>query len=539
MRKKRILFVNEASYLSTGYATYGREVMSRMHKTNKYEIAELSVYGAKDDPRAKSLPWKTYPNMPASEEETAQYNSSIINQFGSWRFERVCLDFKPDVVFTIRDHWMDAFIKNSPYRRIFKWLWMPTVDAEPQAQDWIASFSDCDGIFTYSEWAYDLLKKYGLKNVIDFAPPSSSPEFKPYDVAKAKENLGINPEHQIIGTVMRNQRRKLYPSLFEAFAKLTKENDDVYLYCHTGYPDNGWDFGKLLIQNEITSRVYFTYHCQCGYVGAFKFSDVIQQCPNCKNFTLATTSVNAGLSTENLARIYQSFDLYTQPANCEGYGIPCIEAAACGIPVCCTDYSAMKDFIKNLDAYPIKVASFYNELETGCNRAVIDVESLYSIFKEYFELPVELRNIKKKNVRSKFEECSNWDVTTSKWMKFADSVEYAEWGIPPVIKNNPSNIPEFRNNEDLVKWAFTLSSVDDRILNSHDYLSLLKDLNFGIMKKGSSGYFVPESSVFDQENYSPMNPNILLQIVNNRINVNNYWEKVRVGALQLKKENWL
>ena len=55
--------------------------------------------------------------------------------------------------------------------------------------------------------------------------------------------MGINPEWKVIGTVMRNQRRKLFPELFEAFGKYLKKTQDknTYLYCHTSYPDNGWD----------------------------------------------------------------------------------------------------------------------------------------------------------------------------------------------------------------------------------------------------------------------------------------------------------
>ena len=34
--------------------------------------------------------------------------------------------------------------------------------------------------------------------------------------------MGLDPDCKIIGTVMRNQRRKLYPDLFEAFKKFLR-----------------------------------------------------------------------------------------------------------------------------------------------------------------------------------------------------------------------------------------------------------------------------------------------------------------------------
>ena len=49
--KKKILFCSEASYLNTGYATYSREIIRRLHASGKYEVAEFASYGKDGDPR--------------------------------------------------------------------------------------------------------------------------------------------------------------------------------------------------------------------------------------------------------------------------------------------------------------------------------------------------------------------------------------------------------------------------------------------------------------------------------------------------------
>ena len=75
-RKKRVLFLTEAAYLSTGYATYSRNVLNHMKSTGKYELAELSIYGTADDERRNLIPWKNYPVLPdssCSEEEKNVY----------------------------------------------------------------------------------------------------------------------------------------------------------------------------------------------------------------------------------------------------------------------------------------------------------------------------------------------------------------------------------------------------------------------------------------------------------------------------------
>ena len=69
MRKKRILFCSEATFLNTGYATYTREILNYLYSTGKYEIAEMAAYGEKNDPRAANIPWKYYGVMPNQNSE--------------------------------------------------------------------------------------------------------------------------------------------------------------------------------------------------------------------------------------------------------------------------------------------------------------------------------------------------------------------------------------------------------------------------------------------------------------------------------------
>lgn len=57
--KKRILMVSESSHIKSGFGNYTREVLSRLHATGKYEIAELSCYRTAETP--KTEPWKIYP----------------------------------------------------------------------------------------------------------------------------------------------------------------------------------------------------------------------------------------------------------------------------------------------------------------------------------------------------------------------------------------------------------------------------------------------------------------------------------------------
>ena len=117
--------VSEASFLSSGFGTYTREILKRLHNTGKYSIAEFACYGRVNDPKDKDIHWRYYANAVGPEDpRSKEYNSSMENQFGRWRFERVLLDFKPDVVIDVRDYWMNSYQQFSPLRPYFHWILM-------------------------------------------------------------------------------------------------------------------------------------------------------------------------------------------------------------------------------------------------------------------------------------------------------------------------------------------------------------------------------------------------------------------------------
>ena len=123
------------------------------------------------------------------------------------------------------------------------------------------------------------------------------------------------------------------------------------------------------------------------------FKGASAQSPFTGNWGSTLSNVRNGLSRDNLANIINLFDLYVQYANSEGFGLPQVEAAACGVPVMGTDYSAMESVLGQLDGTPIKPKALYKELETGCLRAVPDNELAAKLFKNFLNY---LRNTKTK-----------------------------------------------------------------------------------------------------------------------------------------------
>lgn len=536
-KKKKVLFISEAAYLNTGYAKYSREVISRLYKSGKYDVAEMSTYGSVNDSRRSQIPWKNYPILPdeGNEEQVKAYKADANHQFGSWRFERICLDFEPDIVLTIRDYWMDSFVYHSPYRRIFKWAWMPTVDASPQNPEWIDMFCNADYILTYSHWAKNLLEKQAGSNIntVGVAPPSASEYFVPMNKENIRKEFDIRNDVNIIGTVMRNQRRKLFPALISSFGKYLKETGDTktYLYMHTSYPDAGWNLAHLMHSCDVSSRVLMTYVCgnpNCKNVEISFFQDARKVCLKCNEFSSLPSNVANGVDDHTLAKIYNIFDLYVQAANSEGFGLPQVEAAACGIPIACTDYSAMKDIVSNLNAFPIGCKK-YKELETGCDRAVIDEENLVSIFKNFLSDKTQ-----KSNTRKLFEKHYSWDKTAEEWMKLIDSCEFADWMQPPkLIRPGYVDIKEESTSKFMEQLIDMLSFYEGH-KNSHYTRNLWSDIVKGTTKIAWDDFYTHEFSPSNQhKNQRPISRQFIVDVFTNRLKNYNIWEEVRTNRSKL------
>lgn len=507
--KPRILMVNESSVLNTGYSVYGREVLSRLHNSGKYEVAEFATYIREDDDRLQSIPWQVFTNLP-TDNEREEYGKNVVNQFGAWKFEEVCLKFKPHIVFNIQDPWMFSYIQNSPYRRNFNFAIMPTVDSAPQTEQWLELFSQADGVFTYTDWSRKVLDaqtNFKIKT-IGTATPSVSNDFFPLskkDRANLKDKMGFTGK-KIIGTVMRNQKRKLFPVLFQSFANYIEQNDDkdTILYCHTSFPDMGWDIPRLLLENGITSRVYFTYKCKhCGNIYPSLFKDAIDYCPKCGNKSSVLCSVQNGADNKIFNFIYNLFDIYAQIAVCEGLGMPQLEAAACGVPIMAVDYSAMTSVLDLTDGYRIK-CHLQMEMESGALKAVPDEQSILDTWSQFFALTLDQQEEKRKQTRLNFLNNLNahkdgWGYTTSQWEKYFDSVDYSKyeqlWQSKPDIRIPSTNVPKNINNAGYVRWLITDVLCDPSKLNTYFESRMIRDLNYGCITGTIGNDYYTENSL--------------------------------------------
>ena len=542
MQKKKVLVVNESHLLGSGYGTYCNQMLLGLHKLGKYELAEFAIYGFVEDAELSNVPWKVYPNAVKEHDKRFHYYIDGRGQFGEWRFESVVLDFKPDYILDIRDIYMMDFENSSVLRDFYSLIQMPTVDSAPQKFDWIEQFANADSILTYTEFGKETLEKEGGGKINVVGVGSCGVDvgtFRPYyPKDKIKEACGISKDSYIVGTVMRNQPRKLYPDLFESFrifldnCKNIDLKDNTYLYIHSSFPDVGWGFDELVSTFGLHSKVLFTYYCnRCKSCFPSFFNDIRTNCIHCNDFTAMMPSTKNSPNKEQLAKIYNCFDLYVQMVTNEGFGIPVIEAASCGVPICATNYSSLPEIIRNTDGYPIKIDRMFLEHNLNAYRAYPSKEHTAQIIEEFLSLPYSVRSYKGFNARLGVLKNYTWEKVIKNWENAIDNANPAKrkWDEPPKFLSTypPDKIELLNNltNSEFINELISKYLKNTDFLDCYEAAKYLAQINTKVVMEGNIRSKVSRESI--------------LQQINDRINKYNKCEEIRCGFAFQSDEDYL
>lgn len=144
-----------------------------------------------------------------------------------------------------------------------------------------------------------------------FSPPEDKLALKAAAGLADQFVIGMN------ATNIGNLNRKCWPEQLAAFARLHRKHPDTILLAHTSPKNkNGTDLAQLARDLGVASSVRWT----------------------------AKYDYDAGMVTADmLVGNYRLMDLYSGCSMAEGFGLPVLEAQACGVPTAVTDGSAMSE----------------------------------------------------------------------------------------------------------------------------------------------------------------------------------------------------
>jgi len=105
---------------------------------------------------------------------------------------------------------------------------------------------------------------------------------------------------------------------------------------------------------------------------------------------------NAHLPAYQMGSLYRSADCFVLPSRGEGWGMPVLEAMACGMPVISTNWSGPADFLTESTGYPLNVRAMI-DAEARCvyyqgfQWADPDIDHLKALMRQVYENPEEAR----------------------------------------------------------------------------------------------------------------------------------------------------
>ncbi len=436
--------------------------------------------------------------------------------------------------------------QRSPVRPYFHWAIMPTVDSAPQDEQWLSTYANADAVFAYTDWGLEVLRQSSGKhiNLKRAAPPGADAVFKPVPDKRAhRRSMSFDEDAFIIGTVMRNQVRKLYPDLIEAFADFLKQApvalaEKAYLYLHTSWPDLGWDIPKLIKEAGISHKCIFTYCCTrpgCGSVFPAHFSDSITHCIKCGEYTARFPNSNSGIGTETLANVYNFMDVYVQYATNEGFGMPMAEAAACGVPVMAVDYSAMSDVVRKVHGIPIAVQRYFRDAGTQTRRALPDNQDFVNKLIGFLTKPSAYRARMGFAASQAVKEHYSYDKTAKIWMDHIDSLTFPSheltWNSPPKIHTPNLRVPDGLNDEEFVRWGMAEVAGRPDLVNSYTGLRMIRDISWGKTIGHMGGMYLNEmSSMGMQDRVEHFNRDIAMQRMLDICEMRNACERARCAS---------
>lgn len=307
----RINWFSNASWVCTGYGNQTRLVTPRI-KAAGYPISVTALHGLHGQP-ITSEGIMTYPAG------RQQFSQDVIGA--------AAIFDKADIIISLFDIWVMQPEGIPP--EISWYPWFP-VDHEPMPRIVAHKARMARKPITMSKFGQKMCENIGLESF--YIPHAVDTKiFKRVDRTEARKRLQWPEDKFIVGMVAANKGvppRKSFFEIITGFAALHKAHPDTMLYLHTDDGVGVMDAVNIKSFCDVLGLKvgYQTDEPVCADVDVL-FSD---------KYTYLL-----GLPDPFMVDMYNSLDVLVLASMGEGFGIPLIEAQACGTPVIVGDWTSM------------------------------------------------------------------------------------------------------------------------------------------------------------------------------------------------------
>ena len=309
---RHVLWVGDAG-CTTGFARCTHSMCDQLHTLGwTVDILGINYFG---DPHR--YPYRVWP--------CRQPFDGGLDAFGEGRLPILVDRLRPDVVVLQNDPWniagyIEAMSTCAHKPKVVGYL---AVDGKNQHA---APLNMLDGIVVWTDWAREELLAGGCNKDIEVIPLGVDLSvFAPMDkvVARSRTCPPELPANAfIVGYVGRNQPRKRLDLTISYFSRwIASGGVDAYLYLYVAPTrDCGVDIRSLVKYYGVSTRVILSEPELTTVMGA---------------------------PDHWMTSLYNSFDVFFTTTQGEGWGLPVLEAMACGVPVVAPNWSGIGSWAKD------------------------------------------------------------------------------------------------------------------------------------------------------------------------------------------------
>lgn len=298
----RVLWASDAPWATSGYSVETAITTTRLKE--HCDLALLATFGL----HGGIQEWNGIPVFPGGADS---FSNDVIG--------KAARAWQADIIITLKD----ALVFNPQTFNGFRWCPMTPVDHDPSTPQVIERVRQSYRPIAYAPHGFRALRKAGLDPL--YAPHAYDPAiYYPMDRAEARKVFNLPDDLFIVGTVAVNRgglpSRKAWVENLQAFAAFAHDKPNARYFVHTDLADDGYEAGvplrQIMANVGILDKVLFCDQERYRY---------------------------GGFPAEYMRAYYNSLDVLNAVSLGEGFGIPVLEAQACGVPVVVGDWCAHED----------------------------------------------------------------------------------------------------------------------------------------------------------------------------------------------------
>lgn len=319
----------------TGYGQQVKYLVDRLSRSG-IDVAMLSNYGLEGTKSTIKTPYGKVPHFPRGFD--AYSNDVAAQDHQTWKLRN---PDQKDLLITLYDVWVMTSPQYDEVKNIASWVPLDHETLPPKVEAWLRKPNVTP--ITMAPSGKRQLDEKGIENV--YIPHSIETKvYKPTFELPGNRNIHDfmkSNDKFVVGMVAANKasglhHRKAFSENILAFALFHKKHPDSMLYIHTEPLGSGigWNLVELIKACGLsTDAVAFPNPLEYRY----------------------------GMAPEHLAAFYTGMDVMLAASYGEGFGVPTIEAQACGTPVIASGWAASQDLVSEdgflVDGQPMWDAS--------------------------------------------------------------------------------------------------------------------------------------------------------------------------------------